>query len=148
MFRGTFTVKADEKGRIKLPALVKDRLDKEYGKGATYFVTSPTGDIVHIYPDSVWERFESILSQAPSFDETKKRFLFWASHYGGEATMDDQGRLLIPAKLRDQAGMKGEVMLAWESNHIEVRSQARYEAALEEMKLRPEDFQYLAKLGI
>ncbi len=148
MFRGTATVKVDDKGRLKLPAFVKERLDERYGTNSLYFVTSITGDIVLIYPISEWERIEETLSQAPQFDKLKKKFLFQANQYGAEASLDEQGRLLIPAKLRDQAGMKGEVKLNWETNHIEVLSQARYEEEAERNRLTPEDFDNLAKLGI
>jgi MraZ protein len=148
MFRGTKEVKVDEKGRLKLPQAVKDRLDGQYGSGSTYFVTSITGDVVLVYPLREWERIEQILSQAPQFDKLKKKFLFQANHYGAEATLDEQGRLLIPSRLREQAGIKGEVRLNWETNHIEVLSQARYDEEAERNKLAPEDFENLKNLGI
>jgi len=148
MFRGTATVKVDDKGRLKLPSHVKERLDEKYGKESMYFVTSITGDMALIYPLSEWERIEEILSQAPQFDKLKKKFLFQANQYGGEAAVDDQGRLLIPSKLREQAGIKGDVRLNWETNHIEVLSQARYEEEAEQNKLTPDDFENLSKLGI
>ena len=148
MFRGTATVKVDDKGRLKLPSHVKESLEEKYGKGSMYFVTSITGDMALIYPLSEWERIEEILSQAPQFDKLKKKFLFQANQYGAEAGLDDQGRLLIPSKLRDQAGMKGDVKLNWETNHIEVLSQARYEEEAEQNKLTSEDFENLSRLGI
>ncbi len=148
MFRGTFNVRVDDKGRLKLPALVKQRLDDKYGPGAGYFVTSLTGEIVLIYPLCDWEAIEKTLSQTSQFDKRKRKFLFQANHYGAEADLDDQGRLLIPAKLRDQAGMKGDVVLAWQSNHIEVYSQARYDAELEQNRLTGEDFEDLKGLGV
>ena len=148
MFRGTATVKVDDKGRLKLPAHIKERLDARYGAESMYFVTSITGDIVLVYPLSEWERIEETLSQAPQFDKLKKKFLFQANQYGAEAGLDEQGRLLVPGKLREQAGMKGEVKLNWETNHIEVLSQARYETEAEQNRLSSEDFENLAKLGI
>lgn len=148
MFRGTATVKVDDKGRLKLPTFVKERLDEKYGADSLYFVTSITGDVVLIYPLSEWERLEQILSQAPAFDKLKKKFLFQANQYGAEAALDEQGRLLVPSKLRDTAGMKGEVKLNWESTHIEVLSQARYEEEAEKNRLTPEDFENLKNLGI
>jgi transcriptional regulator MraZ len=148
MFRGTATVKVDDKGRLKLPTFVKERLDARYGADSAYFVTSLTGDVALIYPLTEWERMEQILSQAPQFDKLKKKFLFQANQYGAEAALDDQGRLLIPSKLREQAGMKGEVRLNWESNHIEVLSQARYEEEADKNRLTPEDFENLKNLGI
>src|SRR5712692_2121588 len=123
MFRGTVSVKVDDKGRLKLPAFLKERLDEKYGAGSEYFVTSLTGRTVHIYPIAEWERYEQTIAQAPAFDKTKVKFVFTTNRFGAEATVDEQGRLLIPGKLRDAAGMKGEVTLFWDTNHIEVFSQ-------------------------
>ncbi len=44
--------------------------------------------------------------------------------------------------------MRGDVKLNWETNHIEVLSQARYEEEAEQNKLTSEDFENLSKLGI
>jgi MraZ protein len=148
LFRGAETVKVDDKGRLKLPAHVKTRLADRYGKDALYFVTSLTGETVLIYPLTEFEQIETTLAQAPQFDKTKDKFLFTAYRFGAEAAVDDQGRLLIPSKLREAAGMKGEVTLFWKTNHIEVYSQAKYEAVADEKKLGPEDFENLGKLGI
>jgi MraZ protein len=148
MFRGTFSVRVDEKGRLKLPAVVKQRLDEKYGPDAGYFVTSLTGDMVLIYALADWERIENTLSQTSQFDKSKRKFLFQTNHYGAEASADEQGRILIPGKLRDTAGMKGDVVLSWQSNHIEVLSQARYELEDQQNQLSAEDFENLGKLGI
>ena len=148
MFRGVFKVRVDDKGRLKLPATVKQRLDNLFGPDAGYFVTSLTGEIVLIYALKDWEAIEKTLAQTSQFDKSKRKFLFQANHYGAEVVQDDQGRLLIPAKLRDQAAMRGEVALNWQSNHIEVLSQARYDAEFEANRLNAEDFENLSKLGI
>jgi len=148
MFRGTFTARVDDKGRLKLPALVKQRLEEKYGADSTYFVTSLTGDFVLIYALNEWEKIEDTLPQTTQFVKLKRKFLFQANHFGAEAGVDEQGRLLIPGKLREQAGMKGEVMLTWQSNHIEVLSQSLYEVEQERNRLAEEDLENLGKLGI
>ena len=148
LFFGTHKARVDEKGRLKLPSVAKERLGQTYGADATYIVTSLTGENVLIYALTDWERMDQILSQAPQFDELKSRFLFMANHFGGEATIDDQGRLLIPSKLREFAGMKGDVTLFWQSNHIEVFNQERYDAAAQKNVLTPDDLKNLSRLGI
>ncbi len=148
LFRGAETVKVDDKGRLKLPSLVRTRLAEQYGKDAAYFVTSLNGETVLIYPLSEFERIENTLNQAPQFDKTKDKFLFTAYRFGGEAAVDDQGRILIPAKLREAAGVRGEVTMFWKGTHIEAYPQAKYEAVADEKKLGPEDFENLGRLGI
>jgi MraZ protein len=111
-------------------------------------VTSLDGQKVLIYPVAEWERIEETLAQGARFDKLKGKFLFQAHRYGGEAGVDEQGRVLIPAKLRESAGMKGEVTLFWQSNHIEVYSQARYDAEAEKNALTEQDYEDLSKFGI
>ena len=148
LFLGSHSVKVDDKGRLKLPSLVKDRLAEQYGKDAACFVTSLNGQMVLIYPVAEWQRIEEALAQGPQFDKVKGKFLFQAHRYGGEAGVDEQGRVLIPAKLRESAGMKGEVTLFWQSNHIAVYSQARYDAEAEKNELTEQDYEDLSKFGI
>lgn len=148
LFRGTHSVKVDDKGRLKLPSLVKDRLFEQYGAQAGYFVTSLTGDKVLIYPLAEWERIEDSLAQVPQFDKLKNKFLNAANFYGAEATVDDQGRMLIPAKLRESAGVKGEVTLLWISNRIEVQNADRHEASVQGNPFTDEDYEGLSKWNI
>lgn len=148
LFRGTHSVKVDDKGRLKLPASVKDRLVEQYGATAGYFVTSLTGDKVLIYPLTEWERVEQSLAQVPQFDKLKNKFLNAANFYGAEATVDDQGRMLIPAKLRESAGMKGDVTLLWISNRIEVQNAGRHEASVTGNPFTDDDYEGLSKWNI
>lgn len=148
MFRGTFTARVDDKGRLKLPAAVKQKLEEKYGDKTTYFVTSMSGETVLIYGLADWERIQDTLAQTSEFGKSKRRFLFLANHYGAEAPIDEQGRLLIPSKLREGAGMKGEVMLTSQLDHVEVLSQARYDQELEANRLMPDDYENLSKLGV
>ena len=148
MFLGTLSVKMDERGRLKVPTLVKERFDLKYGKNATYFLTSLTGASLLVYPIPEWQRLLKTLARAPQFDKLKRKFLMMANHYGEEADMDEQGRLLVPARLREEAGMKGDVKLTWQSNHVEALNADAYEKGIEENRLTPEEFDNLAKLGI
>jgi len=148
LFRGNKTVKMDPKGRLKLPSPIPDRLRKQYGEDSGYFVTSLDERTVLIYALSEWERIENSISQAPQFDELPNRFLTIAGHWGDEATLDAQDRMLIPAKLREGLGIDGEVTLVCHPNRIELHSAAAYQAVVAQSKLGPADFPRLKELGI
>jgi DNA-binding transcriptional regulator/RsmH inhibitor MraZ len=101
----------DEKGRLKLPALVRQKLVETY-RDANVFITSLNGEEVKVFPLREWETVENRLSQKSaegneSDGEVKKKVLFQANHFGAEETLDNQGRILVPAVLREAAGMRG-----------------------------------------
>ena len=107
MFRGNNPASVDEKGRLKIPTAFKALLDEKYGQ--EFFVTSLDGQSVRIYPLPVWIKIEEKLAPLPSMNKAKKHFLDRTNYWGQTARADAQGRVLIPALLRESAGMHGEV---------------------------------------
>jgi MraZ protein len=148
LFRGTITVKVDDKGRLKLPALVRERLEERYGKETKFFVTSMEGDKAFILPNSEVERIEDILAQLPTFHKLKTKLLDAFAFWGAEATLDEQGRLLLPSKLREAAGLTGEVALVSHLSRIEVRNAARFEAAVQANAFTEQDYEGLSQWGV
>lgn len=148
LFRGTITVKVDDKGRLKLPALVRERLEERYGKETKFFVTSLEGDKALLLPNSEVERIEDIIAQLPQFHKLRTKFVDAFAFWGAEATVDEQGRLLLPAKLREAAGLTGEVTLVAHPRQIEVRNAARFEAAVQGNAFTEQDYEGLSELGV
>lgn len=152
MFRGTQTGRVDDKGRLKLPALVRSRVVEEY-REPKVFITSLDGEEVKVFPLLEWEDVETSLSnKSPDGNEAdgeiKQKILFQANRFGAEETLDNQGRILVPAVLREAAGMRGEVKILWQSNHLLVMSAARFEEAAEANRLTAIDKRYAANLGV
>ncbi|MCY4586035.1 MAG: hypothetical protein OXB98_08375 [Bryobacterales bacterium] len=152
MFRGTQTGRVDDKGRLKLPALVRSRMVEEY-REPKVFITSLDGEEVKVFPLREWEAVETSLSnKSPDGNEAdgeiKQKILFQVNRFGAEETLDNQGRILVPAVLREAAGMRGEVKILWQSNHLFVVSAARFEEAAEENRLTAIDKRYAANLGV
>ena len=152
MFRGTQTGRVDDKGRLKLPALVRSRMVEEY-REPKVFITSLDGEEVKVFPLPEWEAVETSLSnKSPDGNEAdgeiKQKILFQVNRFGAEETLDNQGRILVPAVLREAAGMRGEVKILWQSNHLFVVSAARFEEAAEENRLTAIDKRYAANLGV
>ncbi len=94
MFRGNHTARVDEKGRLKLPAEFKRRVDEAYGP--QFYITSKDGKRAEIYPLREWEKVEAKLEQIPSLNPARKKFLDVTNYYGQMAELDAAGRLLLP----------------------------------------------------
>lgn len=129
--RGSCPAKVDEKGRLKIPSVFLDEL-KEYGN--QFYITSTTGETARIYPMKVWSEIEDKLAQKPSADVAKRKFLMRTSYFGQVAELDGQGRLLLPAVLREAAQTMGEVDVFGTLNYLEVMNHTR---VLDKLKNEP-----------
>jgi MraZ protein len=146
MLRGNNLATVDGKGRLKIPAPFKAFIDQEYGPG--FFITSLDGQSVRIYPFPVWRRIEERLAALPSMNKAKKHFLDRTNYWGQSTKADAQGRVLIPAHLRESAAMQGEVAVLGYLDYLEVWNTQRYREHLESEPLSVEDLQNLSDLGI
>lgn len=127
IFRGSYQATVDEKGRLKLPARLKTQLEQWFGPSV--FITSLSPHELRIYPLAVWEEIERRFLARPSMDPLVTRLLEHAN-YGQDDEMDAQGRVLIPALLRESIGMDGEVVVSGRGRFLAVVSRERAQKEL------------------
>jgi len=116
--------------------------------GDTFCITSLDGQYVRIYPSEEWFQIEEKLARNASFNKTRRKFLDRANYYGQVVQWDKQGRVLIPAVLREAAAMQGEVTVLGNLTYLAVWNKERF---LEEIRNNPiteEDERILDELGI
>src|SRR5712671_4827181 len=143
--RGNCPAKVDEKGRLKIPAVFLDAL-KVYVNH--FYITSTSGESVRIYPQEVWSEIKDKLAKVSSQNRAKRKFLMRTSYYGQTVELDGQGRLLVPAVLRESAQMKGEVDVFGNLDHLEVMNHTRVVDSLKNEPYTSEDDKALEDLGI
>jgi MraZ protein len=146
MFRGNHPTRIDEKGRLKVPAEFKRTIDEKYG--AQFYITSKDGRVAEIYPMEEWQRIEEKLAKVSNFNEAKKKYLTRVNYYGQQVEIDAQGRVLIPAVLRQEAGITGEVAVMGNLTYLEVRSVEALKRDIQENPFSAEDAKTLDELGI
>jgi MraZ protein len=146
VLRGTYTAKIDDKGRLKIPNAFRSLVEAHHGTDV--FVTSLTGEDVHIFPMPVWIALEEKLGKAPSALPARQKYLARANYFGQMAEIDSQGRVIIHARLRDSAGMSGEVDVLGQYDHLEVWNHERFLAKLQRQPYTDEDARSLAEHGI
>src|ERR1700720_2843116 len=143
--RGNCPAKVDEKGRLKVPAVFLEEL-KEYG--TQFYITSITGESARIYPMKVWSEMEDKLAKQPASNQAKRKFLLRTSYFGQTVELGGQGRLLLPAVLRETAQMKGEVDVFGSLDYLEVMNHTRVLDDLKNSPYTDEDYKALEDLGI
>lgn len=147
MLRGNHPATVDVKGRLKIPAAFLPELRK---LGDDYYVTSEDGVAAKLYPIREWEAIEAKLNAVPAHDPTRKKFLAKTSYYGQAVTADGQGRVLIPAVLRESAQLTGEeVVVLGTQMHLEIWNRARFvEREVHGNAWTDDDDKKLSDLGI
>ena len=129
MFRGNHPTRVDEKGRLKLPAEFKRRVDELYGP--QFFITSKDGRRAEIWPLKEWEKIEAQLARLSPMDPVRKKFLDVTNYYGQMVEMDAQGRLLLPQLLRESAKATGEVNVLGVQTMLEVVNAESFKAEMQ-----------------
>src|ERR1700704_594750 len=146
MFRGNHPTRVDEKGRLKVPAEFKRLIDEKYG--TQFYITSLDGKVAQVYPFEEWQRIEQKLAKLSNFNPTKKKFLNRTNYYGQLVEIDGQGRVLIPALLRETAKIQGEVAVVGNLTYLEVQGIEAYKKDIEENPFTSDDEKTLDELGI
>lgn len=146
MFRGSQTATVDAKGRLKIPAIFLPELRK---LGDDFYVTSDEGSFAYVYPMKFWQEKEEKLSKLASHNPTLQKYLDLTSYYGQEQTIDAQGRILLPARLRDVAQLTGEVEVLGKLRWLTVWNSSRFfERKVQAHPWTEEDAKILGDFGI
>lgn len=137
---GKFDHTIDAKGRFIVPSKFREDL------GDSFTVTIGLDGCLYIFPESGWDKFTEQLEQLNGTKENrtvKRTFLANAA----SCDIDKQGRTLIPANLREWAGIDKDIVLVGLLNKIELWSKERFEAS-NSIENIDEMAENLANLGI
>ena len=143
---GHAPARVDEKGRLKIPADFRKLIEEKYGSDC--FITSTDGDRAMIYPLPVWYDFQARLGKVPSTSVAKTKLLERVNYYGQATTIDTQGRVLVPAVLRQVAAIAEDVVVLGNTDHLIVWSEERIQKRFAENPMTPDDMKELELHGV
>lgn len=124
MFYGEYGHTIDRKGRIILPSRFREIAKANYIE--KFFVTRGLDKCLFMFSEDEWhaqeQKFKGI-----SFTKQQAR-TFNRLYFSGaqEIIPDKQGRILLPAYLKDYAQIKREVVIVGVSNRIEIWSKDKW----------------------
>jgi len=146
VFRGHEQARIDDKGRLKVPNVFRSLLESKYGR--ELFLTSLTGEYVRLYPMPVWVEIEEKLGRMPSTHPSRLRFLDRINFFGQVVDLDTQGRVLIPARLRETAAIAGDVDVLGQYTYLDTWNHDRLQAKLQRDPYTDDDAKALSEFGI
>jgi MraZ protein len=142
MFLGEFIHASDEKGRLTIPA--KFRADLAAG----LVVTRGIDRCLAIYPLEEWKRLAERVSALPVTDRRARAFRRLVFANASDAVPDRQGRVLIPPRLREYAGLDSDVIVTGLDTYIEVWNTGDWAQERERVEGDDVDAEQWATLGI
>lgn len=115
VFTGEYNHTIDAKGRLIIPARLREQL------GDSFTVTKGMyGQCLAIYPADEWEIFANKLRTLPLNNPNTMKVIRFFSSGATACELDKQGRILLPASLREFADLKKDVVLAGVMNCVEI----------------------------
>lgn len=114
MFLGTHTPKLDDKGRFFLPAKFRDEL----AEGLV--VTSGQDRCLAIYPMATFVAKTQQMASAPATVRQVRDFQRMLASSASDEVPDKQGRISVPAVLRDYAGLDKDIVVVGAIDRVEV----------------------------
>lgn len=120
MFMGEYNHIIDAKGRLIIPAKFRELLGEEF------VLTKGLDGCLFIYPMDEWEAFEEKLRALPLTNKNARAFSRFFVAGATMCELDKQGRILLPATLREFAGLDKEVVLTGMLNRIEIWSKDKW----------------------
>lgn len=121
MLIGTYYHNLDTKGRVSMPAKLREDL------GEKFIVTQGIGKCLFVYSMQEWENFAEKLKQLPVTNDTARKFTLMVFSSAAECEPDKQGRILLPQRLRDYIGVDKEAVIAGVMTRAEIWAKDNWE---------------------
>ena len=115
-FSASFDHSLDGKGRVIIPASYREALGEDF----TITINSDKTAIA-IYPKKMWDKKLEELSRVNPMDQRGMRYVRYVMSvaFAGNS-MDAQGRVLIPMKLRNKIGLTRDIVFVGLPSYIEI----------------------------
>lgn len=120
MFRGINAIALDTKGRMALPARYREQLSQKNQTTQIVVTIDTESPCLLLYPLPEWEVIEQKLQSLPSFNKAARRIQRLLIGHATELELDANGRVLLPALLREHAKLEKTVMIVGQGKKFEL----------------------------
>ena len=139
-FSGKYYYTIDPKGRIIIPAPFREIISSNYST-KLYVTNAPFDRCLYIYPMEEWSRHLEKIRTKPRSDEAIRYYLRRVIASAVEIEMDKQGRILIPASLREDANLNANVVMAGQIEKIELWDRNEWDGSFDPEKIDKKAFE-------
>ena len=119
--KGEYNHSVDAKGRMIVPSKLREQL------GVSFVVTRGIDGCLFAYPNSEWELFTEKLNKLPVTNKSARQLKRFFEAGATDCEVDNQGRILLPAGLRNYAEISKEVTIVGVGERAEIWSRQKWE---------------------
>ena len=120
MFIGEYRHAVDEKGRLAVPIRFRAQLAE------SAFITRWIDACLAVFPPEAWESLARRVAALPVGDASARTFSRFVFSSAYEIQLDRQGRVLVPANLREFAGLSTDAVVVGAHDHVELWEPQRW----------------------
>ena len=139
-FKGQAEYSVDSKGRIAIPAKMRNDLRPE--AKSTFVVTRGFEQCIFLYPLDHWKTMEEEIRGLNVYRSEARDFIRIIMMWADEVSLDSQGRITLPKSLVEFAGLDGKATILGAFDHVEIWDPDRFQAYLNE---QTDDYETLAE---
>ncbi len=121
-FLGSYLHQFDAKGRISLPASFR-----RGHESAPFILIQAQPDALSLYPEDRWLRKQEELLEMMSKSPEYRPMILRLTSMAQEVTVDSQGRINVPDRLREAVGLDSEALIVGAIDKVELWNPARFE---------------------
>lgn len=124
-FLGSYHHQVDDKGRLSLPAAFRRETSS-----APFVLAQAFPDSLALFPAATWAEVEDRLRGLLRSDPAARSWFLGVTANAVEVVPDRQGRILIPQRLQEAAGIDGSALVVGAIDRIELWDPDRFEASV------------------
>jgi MraZ protein len=133
-FSGKYYYTIDPKGRIIIPAPFREIISSTYNS-KLYIVNAAFDQCLHLYPQEEWIRLEEKVRQLPRMQEEVRFFMRRVIASAQEVELDKQGRVLIPAAHREDAGLHSDIVIVGQIEKMELWDRKEWDIVVDPARI-------------
>lgn len=142
MFTGEYRHSVDAKGRIAIPVRFRTPL------GEAAVLARWVDGCAAIFPRASFEDLAEKVAKLPLSDERARAFSRFLFSGAFEVESDQQGRILLPAAIRDWSGVGSDAVVVGSRDHVEIWEPGRWEKSQQAVNSADALASHLTGLGI
>lgn len=125
-FKGQAEYSVDGKGRVAIPAKMRNALSPEAKNSFT--ITRGFEQCINLYPLDQWEEREAEIRELNTYRSEARDFVRTIMMWADEVTLDGQGRIVVPKPLMKFANIEDDALIIGALDHIEIWNAEVFEA--------------------
>lgn len=132
MYSGSYAVTMDAKGRLAIPARVRDQLVADCA-GRIVVTAHHAERCLLVYAEPQWQLLAPQIQALPNLQSAAvRRLQRKLLGHAAQLEMDGNGRILLPPTLRDFAGLEKELIVAGLGHRLEIWSEVAWNASIDD----------------